>query len=114
MNKAKIETFFGFGETMIYSEKHPHEGKAQGQVCVEAHHEKVQDCELVEHRSHRDEEAPKLHLPACTGPVQKKHNTNLEEHSTADLSTRMFGGIENTVARKKSELRILDGTNVDD
>ena len=31
---------------MLYSEKHPHEGKAQRQVYVEAHHEEVQDCEL--------------------------------------------------------------------
>ena len=27
---------------MFYSEKHPHEGKAQGQVNVKAHHEEVQ------------------------------------------------------------------------
>ena len=33
-NKAKIETFLGFGEAMIYSEKHLHEGKAQGQVST--------------------------------------------------------------------------------
>ena len=33
-----------FGEVMLYSEKHPHCGKAQGQV--ETHHEDVQDCEL--------------------------------------------------------------------
>ena len=31
-NKAKIETFLGFGEVMLCGEKHPHEGKAQGQV----------------------------------------------------------------------------------
>ena len=31
---------------MLDSEKHPHEGKAQRQVYVEAHHEEVQDCEL--------------------------------------------------------------------
>ena len=31
---------------MLHSEKHPHEGKAQRQVYVEAHHEEVQDCEL--------------------------------------------------------------------
>ena len=34
-----------FGEEMVYSEKHPHEGKAQRQVDVEAHHEEGQDCE---------------------------------------------------------------------
>ena len=33
-----------FGEVMLYSEKHPHDRKAQGQV--ERHHEDVQDCEL--------------------------------------------------------------------
>ena len=32
---------------MLYSEKHPHDGKAQGQV--ETHHEDVQDCELCGH-----------------------------------------------------------------
>ena len=34
---------------MLYSEKHPHEGKVQGQsmpVYVEAHHEEVQGREL--------------------------------------------------------------------
>ena len=31
---------------MLYSEKHPHEGKAQRRVHVEAHHEEVQDREL--------------------------------------------------------------------
>ena len=31
---------------MLYSAKHPHEGKAQRQVYVEAHHEEEQDCEL--------------------------------------------------------------------
>ena len=29
---------------MLYDEKHPHDGKAQGQV--ETHHEDVQDCEF--------------------------------------------------------------------
>ena len=33
-----------FGEVMLYSEKHRHDGKAQGQI--ETHHEDVQDCEL--------------------------------------------------------------------
>ena len=33
-----------FGE--LYSEKHPHEGKAQRQVYVEARHEEVRDCEV--------------------------------------------------------------------
>ena len=46
----------------------------------------------VEHRSPRDEEARELHLPGCTGLVQKeRHTTNLEEHNTADLHTKMFG-----------------------
>ena len=31
---------------MLYSAKHPHEGKDQRQVCVEAHHEEVQGREL--------------------------------------------------------------------
>ena len=31
---------------MLYSAKHPHEGKAQRQVYVEAHHEEVQGREL--------------------------------------------------------------------
>ena len=31
---------------MLYSEKHPHEGKTERQVYVEAHHEEVQDCEV--------------------------------------------------------------------
>ena len=99
---------------MIYSEKHPHEGKAQGQVNVEAHHEQGQDCELVEHRSHRDEEAPKLHLPACTGPVQKRSTTRTSRSTTLQISPRECLEGFRTVARKKSELRILDGTNVDD
>ena len=30
---------------MLYSAKHPHEGKAQRQVYVEAHHERVQSRE---------------------------------------------------------------------
>ena len=31
-NKAKIETFLGFGETKLHSQKYNHEGKGQGQV----------------------------------------------------------------------------------
>ena len=46
----------------------------------------------VEHRSHRE------HLTCA----KERHNTNFEEHNTADLHTNMFGGIENEVARKKT------------
>ena len=30
----------------------------------------------------------------------ERHNTNLEEHNTADVYTKMFGGIQNAVARQ--------------
>ena len=33
-NKAKIETKKGFGEVMLHSKTHPHEGEAQGQVST--------------------------------------------------------------------------------
>ena len=32
--------------------------------------------------------------------TKERQNTNLEEHNTADLYTKMFGGIENAVARQ--------------
>ena len=52
--------------------------------------------------SHRDEEARELHLPGCTGLVQKKrHNTKTSRSTTLqNLHTKMFGWIENAAARK--------------
>ena len=100
---------------MLCSEKHPHEGKTQGQVL---HEDKsmlkhiMKKCKIVHHvdtetssgtqissrrRSSRTTPA-RLHR-TCT---KEQHNTNLEEHNTADLYTKMLGGIENAVARKKT------------
>ena len=45
----------------------------------------------MEHRSQRDEEGRELHR-TCT----------VERRNTADLYTKMFGGIENAVARKET------------
>ena len=66
----------GFGEAMLYSEKHLHEGKAQRQVYVEAHHEEVKDCELRNYVGKENFEwntdlidtkkLENLHPPGCT------------------------------------------------
>ena len=78
---------------MLHSEKHLHEGKAQGQVHVEAHHEEVQGHELrgqgnlgVEQRSHRDEEDRELHRPGCT--VQRRGTTRTSRSTTLPISSR--------------------------
>ena len=46
-NETKIETFLGFGEVLLHSEKHPHEGEAQGQVSTKT--SPVQDGALRGH-----------------------------------------------------------------
>ena len=46
MNKAKIETKKGSEKQCFTVRNMLHEGKAQRQMCVEAHHEEVQACEL--------------------------------------------------------------------
>ena len=96
-NKAKIETFLGFGEAMIYSEKDPHGGKAQGQVSTK---HIMKKCKTVNHvdtgtlsgtqissrRSSRTTSA-RLHR-ACT---VERLNTNIEEltkQNIADLFTK--------------------------
>ena len=92
----------------IFTKEKLKDKSPRGQVYVEAHHEEVQGRELrgqghlgVDHRSHRDEEARET-TPARLHSTKERHNTNLEEHNTADLHTKMLGEIENAVARKET------------
>ena len=107
---------------MLYSEKHPHEGKAQRQVYVEAHHEEVQDCELRGQGNfewNTDLIKTKRTTPSrlhrtCT---MERHNTNLEdltENNTAHLFTKLRNGLRTQSLARKFGPRILDGTNGDD
>ena len=69
-----------FGEVMLYSEKHPQEGKAQGQVSTkaslcEAHHEEVQDCDLRGQR----------HFERNTDLIEMKNLENYTRQVAQDL-----------------------------
>ena len=101
---------------MHYSEKHLHEGKAQGQSlhedkstlkhimrkCKVANYVDTETLGVQEQISSRQRSSrttlARLHR-TCT---KERHNTNLEEHNPADLCTKMFGGMENVVPRKKT------------
>ena len=91
-----------FGEVILYSAKHPHEGKAQRQVCGKykvvnyVDQETSSGTQISSRRRSSRTTLARLHR-TCT---RERHNTNLEEHNTADLYTKMFGWIENAVARK--------------
>ena len=101
---------------MLYSAKHPHEGKARRQVYVEAHHKEVQGRESRGPRNFEWNtdliETKKLENYTCQVAqcTVERRNTNLEEHNTADLFTKHSEGLRTQSLARKREPRILDGT----
>ena len=116
---------------MLYSEKHPHEGKAQGQVSTTTslYEDKsmlkhiMKKCKTVNYvdaetssgtlisSRRRSRTTPARLHRACT---VERLNTNIEEltkHNTADLFTKNLDGLRIQSFAKKLGLRILDGTN---
>ena len=92
---------------MLYSAKHPHEGKARRQVYVEAHHKEVQGRESRGPRNFEWNtdliETKKLEnytcqVAQCSGEAQ--HEPRGAQHCRSLHET--FGGIENAVARKET------------
>ena len=98
-----------FGEVMVYSAKHPHEGKAQGQVYVEGHHEEVQgresrgqrnfewDTDLVETKK-LEKYTSQVAQDLYSGEAQ--HELRGEQHCRSLHEN--VGRIENAVARKET------------
>ena len=103
------------GEVILQSEKHLHEGKAQGQVST-----KTSLCWSiswgsarlwitwtrklrVEHRSHRDEEVRELLLPDFAGPVQWRDATGTSRSSRrlSRNATRSSGWSSRSRKRKR-------------
>ena len=90
-----------FAEDMLHSENRLHEGKAQRQVYVEAHHEEVQDCTDVI-------ETEKLEIYTCQvaqglyswEAQHEPRGAHEEQHCRSRHETSEW--IENAVARKKT------------
>ena len=109
-NKATIETFLGFGEVMLYSEKLHHEEKLKDEsmllkqimkkckVVTDADKETLSGTQISSRRRSSRTTPARLHR-TCT---VERRNTNLEDDNTADIHTKMFGWIENAVARKET------------
>ena len=106
---------------MLYSEKHPHEGEAQGQVFVEAHHEDVQGRELRGQRNFEwntdlietkkiENYARKVAQELYNGEAQHEpRGAHEEQHCRSFHET-----LRTQHPARKLGPRILDGTSGDD
>ena len=104
---------FLISEEYCSSEKDPREGKVQGQVSTRTSlfwntswgiaRSRITWTGKLESGTHiSSRRRSSRTTPARLHSTRETHNTNLEEHHTPYLRTKMFGGIENAVVRKET------------
>ena len=96
---------------MLYSEKHTHEEEAQGQVCVEAHHEEVLGRQLRGQGNFEWNtdliETKKFENYARQVAQDLYSGEELTKNNTADLYTKDLDGLRTQSLARKLGLRIL-------
>ena len=125
-NRRRSKPFLGFGEVMLHSEKHSHEGKAQGQVstrtslCLKHIMRKCKTVNYVDtetssgtqisSRESSKTTLARLHRACTVGEAQHKHRG---AHG-AQLCRSLHETLRTQSLARKREPRVLDGTNGDD